>query len=50
MQVYDGSKANWLEEEAGTPINVYGKTKLEAEKLIQVSACSIPLAVHDQQE
>ncbi|EIE18739.1 methionine adenosyltransferase regulatory beta subunit-related [Coccomyxa subellipsoidea C-169] len=34
-QVYDGSRSNWREEEAGNPVNAYGKTKLEAEKLIQ---------------
>ncbi|KAK9904863.1 hypothetical protein WJX75_004139 [Coccomyxa subellipsoidea] len=34
-QVYDGSKSDWKEDEAGNAVNVYGKTKLEAEQVIQ---------------
>ena len=42
VQVYDGSKANCKEEEAGNPVNArpvnaYGTTKLEAEQVIQVA-------------
>ena len=37
-QVYDGSRAYWREDDACNPINVYGKTKREAELLIQVLA------------
>ncbi|KAG2437923.1 hypothetical protein HXX76_005539 [Chlamydomonas incerta] len=33
-QVFDGSRALWKEEEAGRPVNVYGKSKLEAEEHI----------------
>jgi dTDP-4-dehydrorhamnose reductase len=40
MQVYDGSKANWRETDKCHPVNAYGRTKLEAEQLIQVVACS----------
>ena len=35
-QVYDGSRVNWREDEAGSPVNAYGKSKLEAERVIQV--------------
>lgn len=34
-QVYDGSKAMWVEDDKCQPINTYGKTKLEAEEIIQ---------------
>ncbi|KAL0051399.1 hypothetical protein WJX82_006672 [Trebouxia sp. C0006] len=34
-QVYDGSKANWRETDKCHPVNAYGRTKLEAEQLIQ---------------
>ncbi|KAK9785252.1 hypothetical protein WJX73_007610 [Symbiochloris irregularis] len=34
-QVYDGSHANWKEDEACHPVNTYGCTKVEAEKAIQ---------------
>ena len=46
--MYDGSKSDWREEEAGHPVNIYGKTKLEAEQVIQVQTfwilpgCSCP--------
>ncbi|KAA6429698.1 MAG: methionine adenosyltransferase 2 subunit beta-like [Trebouxia sp. A1-2] len=33
--VYDGSKANWRETDKCHPVNAYGRTKLEAEQLIQ---------------
>ncbi|GFR48479.1 hypothetical protein Agub_g10375, partial [Astrephomene gubernaculifera] len=33
-QVYDGSKAHWKEDDPCTPVNVYGRTKLEAEQLL----------------
>jgi dTDP-4-dehydrorhamnose reductase len=35
-QVYDGSRAGWREQDACEPVNVYGRTKLEAEREIQV--------------
>ena len=38
MQVYDGGKANWRETDRCHPVNAYGRTKLEAEQLIQVLA------------
>lgn len=34
-QVYDGSKANWTEDCETKPINAYGRSKLEAEQVIQ---------------
>lgn len=34
-QVYDGSRANWLEDDECEPVNTYGRTKLEAEALIK---------------
>ncbi|KAL3155375.1 hypothetical protein ABBQ38_010936 [Trebouxia sp. C0009 RCD-2024] len=34
-QVYDGSKAYWKESDVCRPVNAYGRTKLEAEQLIQ---------------
>mmetsp|Transcript_22484 Transcript_22484/g.31275 ORF Transcript_22484/g.31275 Transcript_22484/m.31275 type:complete len:314 (+) Transcript_22484:102-1043(+) len=34
-QVYSGIKANSIEADAGAPVNTYGKSKLEAEQLIQ---------------
>ena len=39
VQVYDGSRANWKESDACHPVNAYGRTKLEAEQLIQVASC-----------
>ena len=33
--VFDGKKGNYLEEDKVCPINVYGKTKAEAEKLVR---------------
>ncbi len=47
MQVYDGSKANWRETDKCHPVNAYGRTKLEAEQLIQVSACSSACVASD---
>ena len=38
-QVYAGSKAGWREGDACEPVNVYGTTKLEAEREIQVRVC-----------
>ena len=32
--MYDGSKSWWREDEAACPVNAYGRTKLEAERLI----------------
>jgi len=32
-QLYDGLKSNYSEEDVTNPINVYGKTKLESEKI-----------------
>ena len=37
-QVYDGSKADWTEEDACQPVNAYGFSKLEAEHFVRVSA------------
>ena len=37
-QVYDGSKADWTEEDACQPVNAYGSSKLEAEHFLRVSA------------
>lgn len=36
-QVYDGSKAWWSESDTPNPINAYGRSKLEAEQLLQES-------------
>ena len=35
-QVYDGSKANWREDDVCGPVNTYGRTKLQAEQFLQV--------------
>ena len=45
VQVYDGSKAHWTEDEAGNPVNTYGRSKLEAEQVIQVrpQICRSPI-------
>ena len=43
VQVYDGSRANWKESDVCHPVNAYGRTKLEAEQLIQVGFNSINL-------
>ena len=40
VQVYDGSKANWQEDDPCHPVNAYGRSKLEAEQLIQVNCCT----------
>lgn len=38
--VFDGSGSKpWVEEDAPTPLSVYGQTKLEGERLIQQSGC-----------
>lgn len=34
-QVYNGSRAWWSESDAANPINAYGRSKLEAESLLQ---------------
>lgn len=34
-QVYNGSRAWWCESDAADPINAYGRSKLEAEALLQ---------------
>jgi len=36
-QVYDGSKAFWKEDDDCIPVNMYGKTKLEAEEAIKAN-------------
>ena len=36
LQVYEGSKPLWTEDEECNPVNVYGRTKREAEQAIQV--------------
>lgn len=51
VQVYDGSKAHWSERDLCHPVNAYGRTKLEAEELIQVfvslsAHCCLPLLLH----
>ena len=39
--VFDGSGSTpWLESDAPAPLNVYGRTKLEGEQLIQSSGCN----------
>lgn len=38
VQVYDGSKAGWKEEDACEPVNAYGASKLEAEHYLQAGA------------
>jgi dTDP-4-dehydrorhamnose reductase len=35
--IFDGSKGNYTEMDAPNPVNYYGESKLEAEKLIQAS-------------
>lgn len=35
LQVYNGSRAWWCESDAADPINAYGRSKLEAEALLQ---------------
>ena len=38
--VFDGSGSRpWVESDAPAPLSVYGRTKLEGERLIQASAC-----------
>ena len=38
--VFDGSgSAPWLEDDSCSPLNVYGRTKLEGERLIEDSGC-----------
>ena len=37
VQVYDGSKADWKEDDACEPVNAYGASKLEAEQFLQAS-------------
>ena len=41
VQVYDGSRANWKESDVCHPVNAYGRTKLEAEQLIQVGISTV---------
>lgn len=36
-QIYNGSKAWWSESDTPDPINAYGRSKLEAEQLLQQS-------------
>lgn len=35
--VFDGKKGNYSEDDKPNPINIYGKTKLEAEKIVEKS-------------
>ena len=42
VQVYDGSRSYWREEEAGSPANAYGRSKLEAEQVVQVQSPPLP--------
>jgi dTDP-4-dehydrorhamnose reductase len=37
LQVYNGSRAWWCESDPPGPINAYGRSKLEAEQLLQQS-------------
>jgi dTDP-4-dehydrorhamnose reductase len=37
LQVYSGTRAWWRESDAPGPINAYGRSKLEAEQLLQQS-------------
>ena len=43
--VFDGERGNYSEEDAPNPINVYGKTKLEAEKYLLSYSQSVILRV-----
>jgi hypothetical protein len=36
IQVYDGTRPWWKEDDETRPVNAYGQSKLDAEKLIQV--------------
>jgi dTDP-4-dehydrorhamnose reductase len=42
--VFDGKKGNYSEEDETNPVNYYGQTKLEAEKLIQESGIDYIIA------
>ena len=42
VQVYDGSKAGWKEDDVCEPVNAYGTSKLEAEHFLQVM--TLPLS------
>ncbi|GIL76181.1 hypothetical protein Vretimale_5792 [Volvox reticuliferus] len=45
-QVYDGSHAMWREDEPCSPVNTYGKTKLEAEQhILSRLPASFPVAI-----
>lgn len=44
-QVYAGTKAFWTEADACEAVNVYGRSKVEAESLIQARRCA-RLPVH----
>eukprot|EP00198_Chlamydomonas_reinhardtii_P014448 XP_001703785.1 predicted protein [Chlamydomonas reinhardtii] len=44
-QVFDGSRAHWKEDEAGNQVNVYGKSKYEAEQHILVRTWGHPYPV-----
>lgn len=35
FQVYNGSKAWWSEADSADPVNAYGRSKLEAEQMLQ---------------
>lgn len=37
--VFNGKKGNYSEEDTPNPINVYGRTKLQAEQIVQQSHC-----------
>jgi len=42
--IFDGVKGNYLEDDAANPINYYGVTKLEAEKLIAQTCSNYAIA------
>ena len=49
FQVYDGTISNAKEEQAGNPVNAYGRSKLEAEQVIQVGdLLPAPIGTHQE--
>lgn len=49
-QVYDGTILNAREEQAGNPVNAYGRSKLEAEQVIQVRGDVFPATLRMHQD
>jgi len=40
-QVYDGSHADWTETDRCSPVNAYGRSKLEAEQYVRTHWCAL---------